>query len=241
MDFMSLGLGAVSTLINAGVGVAQLVKAKQMARRNPRPTLGNLVVDDYGNLLDMYEQQAQYGIDPSALNFAASKNENALTATLQSMLLAGANPNSVGNAYSNFTDAMGNLAVQESERRWQKITALAPITQQLAEAKLQTFLYDKDAPYKDLAQTAAAKQNAGSNMILGSINSLLGNTIKLTAADNSYKEQNKILDRILNQKPTPTTTQPEVKVDNTPAAPHYGSPEEYYQDQITKSMMGIFN
>jgi len=175
---VSLGLNTLAGGIQIASGAHQIKQGKELAKRNVRPELGNLVTGDYENLLNLYEQQAQYGIDPGSLNFVAGKNEDALQATLQSMLLAGGSPNAVGNAYRNFTGAMSDLGVMESERRWDKIKTLAPITEQLADAKLQRFLYDKDAPYKDKAQEASLKMNTGYQQLMAGIDTVVGGGIK---------------------------------------------------------------
>jgi hypothetical protein len=175
----------VAALIAGGVqlasGIIQTTQGKKRAKRNARPELGNEVTTDYGNLLDLFEQQATYGVEPSTLNFISGKNEDALQSTLESMLLAGGSPNAVSNAYRGFTTSMSDLGVAETERRWEKIKTLAPITEQLADAKLQKFLYDKDAPYKDEAQAAALQQQMGYQQFMQGLDTLASTAINVEA------------------------------------------------------------
>ena len=181
----------IAALIAGGVqlasGIVQTTQGKKRAKRNARPELGNEVTTDYGNLLDLFEQQATYGVEPSTLNFISGKNEDALQSTLESMLLAGGSPNAVSNAYRGFTTSMSDLGIAETERRWEKIKTLAPITEQLADAKLQKFLYDVDAPYKDEAQAAALQQQMGYQQFMMGLDTL-GSTAINVAAGETYGE-----------------------------------------------------
>lgn len=125
---------------------------------NDRPVLKESGM--YNDLVGFFEGQMQYGIDPAALKYATEKNQSGLTASLNTVLQSGGNPNQVNDLYSKFTDSINNLSLADSDRRWQKVNAFSGASDKLFEAKREEFLYNQDAPYKDRAQALTAKANA---------------------------------------------------------------------------------
>src|SRR4051812_43652229 len=99
-------------------GAGQQSDAARLAAENPRPVAHT--ADMYSDLVTRFAGESQYGIDRNARTFANENINNNFSAGLSAMLMAGGNPNSVSSLYSSATNASNNLAVQDSERRWQK-------------------------------------------------------------------------------------------------------------------------
>ena len=165
-------------------GLANLISGKKAAKNNIRPVLKQSGM--YEDMLSMYEDQAQYGYDASTMNFLTEENQNALTGTLQTMLMAGASPNDVAGAYAGYSNQMQKAAADSSDKRWAKIAALSSAADKLFESKQQEFLYNEDGPYKDAAQAAAAKQNVGQQQLWGGLQSVVGTAVKQRTEDMLY-------------------------------------------------------
>jgi hypothetical protein len=113
-----------------------------------------------------------------------------LTYSINNMLQSGADPNTVSDAYANYADLIARTASADSEMRWNKVNAVSNAVDQLARVKQTEFLYNKDAPYKDIAQLASAKQQAGLQEFQNGLGTL--SAIGIQMMQNPYK-------------PTPTT------------------------------------
>lgn len=164
MDPITIGL--IMTGLQMGGGLLQGADAKRLAKRNVRGVYDG--TSDAENLVNLFQQQAQFGIDQNALTFANEANQNAFSGSVQALLQAGGDPNMISALAGKFTDATEGLALANSDRKWSKINALANATNQLAAGKRDEFLYNVDAPYKDTAQLAAAKQsNAYQQTMMG--------------------------------------------------------------------------
>lgn len=177
----------IGAIVGMGAGLVNMAKGKQEARRNVRPILDQSGM--YEDLLGLYQQQAEYGYDPSTMQFLTEENQNALTGTLQAMLMAGASPNDVAGAYAGYANQAQKVAADSSDRRWQKIAALTSATDRLFQSEQQEFLYNEDAPYKDKAQAAAARQNMGQQQFWGGLSSLTSTAQKSTAGNNAYSDE----------------------------------------------------
>lgn len=154
-NLLPFGLGGLL----AGSGRNQIKQGQELAARNPRPILNESGI--YDNLLGMFEQQAQYGLDKNALQFASTANQQSLSETLNTMLTLGGSPNAVSSAYGAYADSNTKLAEADADRRWQKVQAVAGATDRLFDARREEFLYNEDAPYKDTAQISSNLQQTG--------------------------------------------------------------------------------
>jgi len=175
--------GAIETI----GGLLGIGSGNKMAIGNVRPTYKGSQI--WNNLLGRFESESQYGLSQSDLQISQEQQQNALAGTMNTLLLAGADPNTLADAYSTMADSFNQLGIEDSRARWQKVQALAGVTEQLANAKKDEFLYNEDAPYKDRAQASAAKQQAGWQSLLQGADSLFGNFAKIM--NKNYQTSNK--------------------------------------------------
>lgn len=174
-------LSLVTGLYQFGKGIVEEYKGKQEARRTVRPTLD--ISKPYDNMLGLFENLAQYGLDANALTFSNNQNQNALTASLNTILQSGGDPNAVNQAFQSYAKSTQDLAIEDSTRRWQKVAALSDATDKLSQAKIQEFLYNEDAPFKDKAQLNAAQiQSGGQNQMAG-LDAITANLLRLSNAN----------------------------------------------------------
>lgn len=161
-------------------GMQQRKQAKRLAAANVRPEYEG--AEAYEQMVDIFTSQAQYGIDPRTRQWAEQANANAMNAGLQTVLQSGGDPNAAAQVYQNYGNALNELAAADSDRRFQKVNALAGIMDKSLGASRDEFLYNKDAPFKDTAQLAAAKQAAGYNEILSGLDSAFSSIINNESA-----------------------------------------------------------
>lgn len=176
---MAVPVALIAALISGGIklisGAKQQKEARKLARENARPNYEG--TDMYEDLLDFMTNQAQFGLDKNALTFAEEANARALTAGLNTSLQSGGTPNDIGNMYSQFTDSLNQLAIADSDKRYQKVGAIAGTVDRIAGGSRDEFLYNRDAPFKDTAQLAAAKQNAGYQEFMGGLDTIFSSII----------------------------------------------------------------
>lgn len=168
LDLAQLAYGGFQTI----QGLFEQNDAERLAETNVRPVAKTANL--YDDLVSRFAGESQYGIDRNARSFANENINNNFSAGLSAMLMAGGNANSAVSLYGASTQATQNLAVQDSERRWQKVNALAGIVDKQNEAKIQDWLYNEDAPYKDKARLAAQKQMMGYNQAMTGVDYTMG-------------------------------------------------------------------
>lgn len=169
---MPLALPLLLGAAKGAVGIAQMISGNHLAKNNIRPTYHG--ADIWKHLLTVMQGQAQFGIDQNSLSFADNSNKDALAGSIDALLKAGGDPNSIAGIYDAYTAATQKLTMADSDRRWAKIQSIADVTGQLANAQKDEFLYNEDAKFKDTAQLAAQKQKNGLSMLFGGLDTIGG-------------------------------------------------------------------
>ena len=177
---------AIPSLIKIGKGIFDTKAGKKMARGNIRPFLDQS--GQYEDLLQFYEKQAQYGLDANSMAWQLDQSNRGLTRTMNTMLQAGGNPNTAAGTYGSYADNIARIATVDSEKRWEKVNASANAMRELFGERQTEFLYNKDAPYKDIAQLASAKQQLGTQAAYGGMSELASNMLGLFTSYYKPKE-----------------------------------------------------
>lgn len=176
-------LAAIPSIIGMFKGDKDIQAGKDLAASNKRPIYEDDTDKYYQEMLQLYEKNAQYGLDANSMAFATDQNNRGLTRSLNTMLQGGGNPNQVAGLYDEYATNVSRTAAMDSEMRWNKVNAVAGAIDKLAKEqqalKTTEFLYNEDAPYKDTAQLAAAKQQAGEQAFYGSLDTGVGNVLKV--------------------------------------------------------------
>ena len=160
----SLAMGGVQV----AKGLMQGFKGGQLAKENVRPVYE--IPEGYKQNLRMYQSLAQSGIGEDAFSHANNKALQGLTASLQTGLITGGDPNAVGDYYYQYLTGMNDLFVKDASQKMQNIANLAKARNDYSEQEQVAFGYNKDAPYKDKAQLASQMKTDGMKEVFGGIN-----------------------------------------------------------------------
>lgn len=150
------------------MGVMQSIQGAKLAKNNKRPVYE--IPKGYEQNVRMYQAVAQGGIGEDAFSRANNKALQGLTASLQTGLITGADPNNVGDYYANYLGGMNDLFVKDAGLKLQNISNLAKARMDYAEQQQVEFGYNKDAPYKDKAQLASQLKTQGMQNMFGAAN-----------------------------------------------------------------------
>lgn len=170
---MPLPLLLIGAGIMAAAGAAKAYSGARQAR-NGRLLAANNVRPDYNIQKEYYDNQslaanmAQSGLSEDALNYYTTNAERGLSASLDGVLQAGGNVNSISSAVDNYNRSLAQVAATDSEMKNNNIRYLIDRNKELAGQKTMQWSLNKYEPYKDTAATAAALQKTGTeNMYNG--------------------------------------------------------------------------
>ncbi len=169
-------IGAVAGALVGLWGVHDTEQARRIAKRNVRPNFDQ--TSQYEDMLQFYEKQAMYGLDPNDIALQTDLAGRGLSSSLATGLQAGGSPNTTSELYGNYSDAIARLSASDSEMRWNKVNATAAAMKQLLDAKTTAFLYNEDAKFKDTAQYAAALGTAGEQEKQAGLDTFMASLIK---------------------------------------------------------------
>jgi len=175
------GIMAAAGAAKAIHGAKQAKEGRRLAANNVRPDY--TVQDEYYNNQDLAANMAQRGLTEQALDYYTTNAERGLSVSVDGLLQAGGNVNSISSAVDNYNRSLAQVAATDAEMKNANIRYLIDRNKDLAGQKTMQWSLNKYEPYKDTAATAAALQKTGTENLYSGI-SQVGSSI--AAASSSY-------------------------------------------------------
>jgi hypothetical protein len=165
----SLIAGGVLGAAQVGMGAAQYIQGRKVAKSNVRPEYQ--VQEAYQGNLDTARYLAQRGIGEKSLQHYTNNSERGLQSTIDAQLQTGASPNAVANAYDIYNQGLSKVAAADSEAWVRNVNDAIKANYAFAEEKSKAWALNKYEPFKDTAQAASAQTSAGVNNMFKGANS----------------------------------------------------------------------
>lgn len=180
-----LGLGAVQ----AGIGIGDVIAGNNIDVTRPELT----TPEPYKANQKLAASEAQYGLNPDALQSLQTGAEQGLTASLGTLQDVGGNPNQVSDVFMNYITTLGKNAVYDSQLKNQKVQDLYSANTTLGDFDVTKFLYNKDAPFKDEMQRKNELLKSGKQEIFGGLDTAVSGF----AQGKDQKGNDKLIEQLL--------------------------------------------
>lgn len=180
-------IGGAEAVGQAGLGLYQLYKAKQIAKNNIRPeyTPNEQILQN----ADLAASRANTGLSDASLALATQQNERNLSQILDAILRSGGGTNQISDLYANNSDTLLKLAALDNQLQGQNVNTFMNANAAKGGEYQSAWQINKYAPYADRAQLASNLQSNGFGNIGKGIQTGT-NTASNYMIGNFYKGQN---------------------------------------------------
>lgn len=181
-------IGGAEAAGQAGLGLYQLYKAKQIAKNNIRPeyTPNQQIIQNS----DIAASRATTGLNDASLALSTQQNERNLSQGLDAILRSGGGVNQISDLYANNSDTLLKLAALDNQLQGQNVNTFMNANAAKGAEFQSAWQINKYAPYADRAQLASNLQangfaNLGKGIQTG------GDTFSNYQLSNMYKNDKK--------------------------------------------------
>lgn len=161
-------VGGVTGLIQAGIGIAQKIKAAKLAKHNKRPDLeDDPYLDDAYNLA---VSGASEGLSTSTKQQYLTNNDRNLSSSLNAMLTLGGGPNLVSELYDDSGNQLRVLAAADEAAKVRNRETYFTYAKAKASENRDEWMLNKYVPYRDTQEQIASLSKQGMDNIWKGIN-----------------------------------------------------------------------
>lgn len=177
IDPISVGASGVASLVQAAVGVAQMVQAgkqnreaKRLAKNLIRPDYE--IPQEYRDNLALAESMAGQGLSDAAMEVYKTNANNTLTSSVDAILRGGGSVNNISDLYDTAENNFASLAALEDELRFKRQQVLMDQNEQMAQQRTTQWQVNEYAPYQDQKQLIAHLRGQANNNQWAGINTV---------------------------------------------------------------------
>lgn len=173
-------VGAGVGLAQAGVGIAQKIKAAKLAKSNIRP-----ILEDNEYLDDAYrvsQARASEGLNESSKQDFLTNNDRNLSSSIDAILKGGGSVNNISDLYDNNQGVLRRLAVADQEMQARNMQTYFAMLDKKQQEDSDQFFLNQYAPYQDKAALAASLAQQGQENLWKGINAIGGSAMNMMAS-----------------------------------------------------------
>ncbi len=169
-----IGLGA----IEAGIGIAQGIKAKKEAKKLLSQRKAYQTPDEIAQILQATQANAQQGYDATTLNYLTNQTDQAFSSGLDSAVKLGADPNDLSSLFGQKINAIMKIGVDNHQLNMQNFSQYLGALNTVAANKAAEQKSQQDI-LKDKIAATGVQMNAATGNISEGINTALSGAAAL--------------------------------------------------------------
>lgn len=179
-NIVSSILGIAGGGIMLAAGISKSKQAKSNAKHDIRPEYSTPKYEKEN--LNYLESTAGYGLSDTTKSLYSQGAERGLTASVDAILKAGGDPNTISNVNQNYLDSMSRMALLDERAKLDKINAVIGQRQRMSVYADKEWQLNKLYPWMDRQQRYAQDLAEGNKLTYMGISQLSNSVGQLGGA-----------------------------------------------------------